>query len=169
MIFMRSGIALIIAGLLILFACGEPPQDDTIKVLPLNNLPSGWTAADTVRTFVGEDLFILINGGAEIYHEYGFDRVYAQEFDFNGSRAVTVEVFQMNNGEAANGIYNYKVGDKEPNIEIGGEARLDQYYLNFRKERYLITLIGFSDEPEIIDGIIELAKLINDNIQIDSQ
>jgi hypothetical protein len=164
MIFIRSAIVLILIGLLILSACGESPRNEASTIFPLDNLPAGWTAVDTVQTFVGEDLFILINGGAEIYHKYGFDRVYTQEFDFDSSRAVTVEVFKMNNIEAAIAIYNYKVGGKEQNIEIGDMSRLDQYYLNFRKGQYLITLIGFSDEPEIIEGLVELAKLIESRI-----
>lgn len=167
MILIRSGIALIIAALLVLLACDERPQDDNMKILPLDNLPQGWTTMDTVRTFVGEDLFLLINGGAEIYHEHGFDRVYAQEFYFEGNPSITAEIFQMKDTKAAADIYSYKVGGKEQNIQIGDEGRLDQYYLNFRKGKYLITLTGYSSEQEIIDGIVELAKLINDQIVID--
>ncbi|MFH1700203.1 MAG: DUF6599 family protein [Candidatus Zixiibacteriota bacterium] len=161
---MRLTIAIIIFGLFFLNACGDSPQVGGSKILPLNNLPPGWTEGDTVRTFVGEDLFLLINGGAEIYHEYGFERVYTQEFEFNSNPAVTAEVFKMKNNEAAFQIYSYKSGGRNQNIEIGDEGRLEQYYLNFRKGQYLITLTGYSGKPEIIEGIIELAKLIDARI-----
>ena len=38
---------------------------------PAGELP-GWSLSGKPEHVEGEDLFLLINGGAEIYHEYGF-------------------------------------------------------------------------------------------------
>ncbi|MBE3111603.1 MAG: hypothetical protein IMZ46_14045, partial [Acidobacteria bacterium] len=42
--------------------------------LPADNAASGWTKDGELQEYEGEDLYTYIDGGAEIYQEYGFRR-----------------------------------------------------------------------------------------------
>ena len=50
---------------------------------------AGWTPSEDARVFSGDDLFIYINGGAAIYHEYGFEEVRVSEYSCGG-RTISV-------------------------------------------------------------------------------
>ena len=40
-----------------------------------------WSAEGEPEVYAGDDLFVYINGGAEIYHEYGFVQVAVRRAD----------------------------------------------------------------------------------------
>ncbi len=62
-------------------------------------------------------------------------------------------------------MYASKIGNDGTPLAIGEEALLEDYYLNFREENFLITLTGFDSEKETIDGLITIAKAVDERIQ----
>ena len=66
---------------------------------PLSTLlPEGpelrcWTKDGDHQSFEGEDLFIYIDGGAEIYFEYGFRRVIVQDYRNDAGSRLSLEIF----------------------------------------------------------------------------
>ncbi|MCK7482485.1 MAG: hypothetical protein M0C28_39200 [Candidatus Moduliflexus flocculans] len=48
--------------------------------LPSDGAAPGWTQDGEPQEFEGEDLYTYIDGGAEIYQEYGFRRVVVQDY-----------------------------------------------------------------------------------------
>lgn len=130
------------------------PQAGELK----NCEPAG--APDYVK---GEDLFLMIDGGAEIYHEYGFKQAVAQSFknkDGKPGGGFNLEIYEMLDPAAAYGIYTFKTGDKGQLLNIGDEGRLEDYYLNIRKGNFLVTVTGFNPAKETIDSIIEAAEVV---------
>ncbi len=86
-------------GLAVMYARG---QDD---VFPLKTDPvNGWEVIST-RTYDGSGLWGYIDGGADLYLEYGFDRVYLQELMVNEHR-FKIETFCMSDRLAAFGIFS---------------------------------------------------------------
>jgi hypothetical protein len=59
----------------------------------------------TPRTYTGTSLFGYINGGAELYLEYGFSGAWVNEIQFMGGN-YTVEIYRMNGPEEAFGIFS---------------------------------------------------------------
>jgi hypothetical protein len=57
------------------------------------------------RTFTETSLYGYINGGAELYLEYGFDTLVVTELVRNG-RDIKVEIYRMKDPEAAFGIFS---------------------------------------------------------------
>lgn len=57
------------------------------------------------RTYTGTSLFGYINGGAELYLEYGFSGAWVNEIQFTGGN-YTVEIYRMNGPEEAFGIFS---------------------------------------------------------------
>jgi len=56
------------------------------------------------RTFTETSLYGYINGGAELYLEYGFDTLVVTEMEVDGSD-IKLEVYRMKDAEAAFGIF----------------------------------------------------------------
>ena len=63
-----------------------------------------WTIVDS-QSYAGKQLYGYINGGAELYHEYGFVRVDAVRMK-KESFELTVEVYEMGDARSAFGIYS---------------------------------------------------------------
>lgn len=143
-----------------LAAKDSPAQPGMASYLPQPGELKGWEPVGTSQHMIGEDLFLLINGGAEIYHEYGFKQVIAQGFKNKNGKSFNLEIYEMQNPEAAYGIYTFKTGDEGKTIDVGNEGLLEDYYLNFRKGNFLATIIGFDSEKETMDGIMETAKVV---------
>jgi hypothetical protein len=118
-----------------------------------------WEPVGTAEYVVGDDLFLLINGGAEIYHEYGFKQEDQPSLGFN------LEIYEMQNPEAAYGVYTFKTGDSGKPIDVGNEGLLEDYYINFWKGNFQVTVIGFDSKKETLEGIIQAAKIVNAKIK----
>lgn len=138
----------------------------TVYLPRAGELP-GWDAAAEPEYAEGEDLFLLINGGAEVYHEYGFKRTVSQGFKSKNGKSFNLEIYEMRDPAAAYGVYTFKTGDSGKPVPVDGEGLLEDYYLNFRKGNFLVTVIGFDSEAETISGIIAAAKVVAAKIKTD--
>jgi len=108
-------------------------------------------------TYSGDDLYIYINGGAEIFHEYGFRQVVVQDYAHSTGISLTLELFEMENSAAAYGMYSFKRGDTGETVAIGSEGRQEGYYLNFWKGPFLVTLTGFDEDAVTVRGVRDVA------------
>lgn len=121
----------------------------------------GWMAEGLPLEYKGDDLFLYINGGAEIYHEYGFDKVTIQEYIHESGKSITLEMYEMNSPESAYGIYTFKRSLEGKGLDLGSGGCLDEYYLNFWKDRALITLTGFERDEETRQGLVRIALAVD--------
>jgi hypothetical protein len=132
--------------------------------LPADNAASGWTRDGEFQEYEGEDLYAYIDGGAEIYQEYGFRRVILQDYKNAGKRSISLEIFEMETPDAAFGIFTFKRSGSGKALPLGAGAELEAYYLNFWKGRFLVTLTGFDEAAETIDGLSAMAGAVDSMI-----
>ncbi len=142
-------------------------SEDQNEELELKNLllqagdVDGWMPEGEAQFAEGEDLFLLINGGAEIYHEYGFKEVAFQTYSKVEGKSINLEIYEMESQEAAYGIYTFKTGGDGYPIEVGHEGWFESYYLNFWEGNFLITIVGLGTDADILDGIKKFAKAVD--------
>jgi hypothetical protein len=129
----------------------------------------GWTQHRSFRHFRGEDLYEYINGGAEIYHEFGFVQVIVQDYISNTGKSVSVEIYEMASSTSAYGMYTFKTDAKGKKILIGNNAQLADYYMNFWQGPYLITLTGFDETEETRAGLLSIAKKVVSKMPSDGE
>ncbi len=130
--------------LLPFFLAGGFAQCDTSihQVIPSFNKSSGWMISEQ-QIYLGDDLFYLINGGAELYFEYGFEEVAALNFKNDQEDRLYVEIYEMKDPLAAFGIYSlfsskYESTTGEGLIDIDGQHLFlckDRYFVMIRKSK----------------------------------
>jgi len=142
-----------------------PPLQKLEAFLPDKGGLQNWKAENASPLYKGEDLYLYIDGGAEIYHEYGFKQVLVQDYKSAAGKSLTLEIFEMANSECAFGIYTFKSSGKGKTIAVGQDGQLEQYYLNFWKGNFLVTLTGFDSSPEVIQGLMLIARSVDAKIR----
>jgi len=150
-------------------AAGSAPgvafQADPASLLPSESDLQSWRPNGTIQRYQGDDLFAYIDGGAEIYNEYGFRRVAVRDYAGPAGKTLTLELYEMSDAGAAFGITSFKVSGKGRPAGVGRDSQLDDYYLNFWKGPYHVTLTGLDGAPETIAGLLEVARAVDRKIK----
>ena len=160
---------LLISGSLILLCASDMhsfPAQDLLKFLPSTGEVGDWQRDDPPQEYRGEGLYEYINGGAEIYHDYGFKQVVVQDFKNKNGKAISLEIFEMEDAESAFGIFTFKTSTGDKNVPLGSDGQLSDYYLNFWKGNLLVTITGFNEDKETIEGLQELARAVDAKIKV---
>ncbi len=129
----------------------------------------GWFSEKEPRIAEGEDLYLLINGGADIYLEYGFRDAVFHSYETKNGNAINLEIYRMTSPESAYGIYTFKASTAGKPIDSGIEGWMEDYYLNFWKGNFLVTLICLDMEKETMDGLKKIAQSIDIKISMSSE
>jgi len=85
--------------------------------IPIELFIQGWITSDEPQRFPGQSLFGHINGGAELFLEYGFRELVVFRFTPLGGRLdreIVLEVYAMESAREAFGIFSLKRTGAEP-------------------------------------------------------
>lgn len=137
--------------------------------MPQESEIADWRKDGPPLEYKGDDLFLYIDGGAEIYHEYGFKQVIVQDFRNRKGKSISLEIFEMSDAASAYGIYTFKAHPGGRELAIGGEARLADYYLNFWKGNFLVTLTGLDQDEEVPKGLEVIARAVEAKIETEGK
>lgn len=127
-----------------------------LAYMPRSGELPGWNLSGRPQFAAGDDLFLLINGGAEIYHEFGFKRLILGSYRDSGAGGFNLEIYEMEDSAAAYGVYTFKTGESGRSLDIGDDAVLEDYYLNIRKGRFVVTVTGMNSREETL-AVVEAA------------
>jgi len=166
----RSLPGFLICAVLLAASPGEAqPAPDGLSglraFLPSAKESGDWQADGEPQEFKGDDLYLYIDGGAEIYKEYGFVEVLAQDYKNASAEGLSLEIFRMKNPAAAFGMYSFKRTAKGEPAALGAEGQLEDYYLNFWRGDCLVTITAFGGEGKSRDGLLLLARAVAAKIQ----
>lgn len=124
-------------------SCNKPAEkksgsSDTIANLMPDMAGEGqWKTEGEVRCYKGEELFDYMDGGAELYHAYGFKRACVQDYK-KVENLYTMEIYEMENSPKAFGIYSLDRQGEHPSIKQ--DATYQEGSLNIWKDRYYIRI-----------------------------
>lgn len=142
---------LTIALLLLGVACNAPYDPCPPKGIGL------WSPEGEAEVFAGDDLFVYINGGAEIYHEYGFVDLTVQRYRRGGDR-VSVEIYRMD--EDAFGIYSFARSGNGRALGLGDGATAADYYLHLWSGREMAAITAENEFEDLSETLIEIAETV---------
>lgn len=107
------------------------------------------------RTFTETSLYGYINGGAELYLEYGFDTLVVTELVRNG-RDIKVEIYRMKDPEAAFGVFSVSRFRCNGGPGLTEHLCRSAYQLQFCKGPFYVSIIndtGTMEDRETADEI----------------
>jgi hypothetical protein len=147
-------------GLFNILVCFSQTQKD-LPVIDKNDLPEAKFSSS--RVFSGSSLFGYIDGGAELYLEYGFDVATVTKIEYKGGEYKT-EIFKMIGPEEAFGIFSvskYRCLSMPPLSKFSCQTK---YQLQICKGPYYISIINGTGTRSDSIACLIIGKKIADKI-----
>ncbi|MBD3217030.1 MAG: hypothetical protein GF310_02050 [candidate division Zixibacteria bacterium] len=158
----KGGISSILALIFIfsiLFACGggeeeaavEQPNFELTEFFPESFADTEINRSSEVEVYEGQSLYEYINGGAELYHLYNFEKVATAGYK-KGENEIVMDIYQFDTPRNAYGLYSRVRPPAEEVLALGVEGFGGAGSLDFVKGRYVVRLTGFdqSDETQVM-------------------
>ncbi len=115
------------------------------------------------QTYAGKALYGYINGGADLYHEYGFDRLTVQVLRL-GEEIFHTEIFRMSDPAGAFGIFSVSRGDCVPDDSLPRSSCISPYAIQWAQSQYFVRIANETASPGAQAGVIRLARSISKKI-----
>ncbi|MBD3289640.1 hypothetical protein GF337_12615 [candidate division KSB1 bacterium] len=131
---------------------------------PQDGFVAGWKKAREL-TYSASNLYGYINGGAELFLEFGFEELLIRRYD-KGEAEISAEVYVMENPLAALGIYLAKSGKETPNPSINARNSGNAFQYSIVKNKYYVLINNFDGSEEFIPVMLKLAQSILDSIPV---
>ena len=100
------------------------------------------------QTYTGKELYGYIDGGAEIYLEYGFVKLAVQYLE-DEKNDLVLEIYQMKDIKAAFGIYSVSSGNCPALDSLTHWSCKNPYQISFAKGPFYITITNYNGTPEM--------------------
>jgi hypothetical protein len=126
------------------------------SVLPGDGFAPGWARSEPPRAYPGNRLFDHIDGGAELYVEFGFETLALQRYA-KGEDELVLEIYEMTGPEAALGLYLMKCGRETPLAEIPARNSSEAAQFTILKGRYFIHVNNPSAREDLVPAMTTLA------------
>ena len=144
--------------LLFVLACVNlQATGQNIPEISENELPA--YSINRNETYDGPSLWGYMNGGADIYLEYGFEVLRVQEFEKNDEN-LKLELFKMDDPLSAFGIYSIKIFKCRERPLFSAMDCLNPYQYQLLHGRYYIQIINESGSEKAKAMMSEIAGAI---------
>ena len=122
-----------------------------IESLLPRKLPEGWRQIGSPQVYNQKNLFNRINGQAELFFKYGFQKsVFAlYQNKSNSKDQIELDLYDMGNVLQAFGIFSKFRGGDRP-AGVGLESYLEDTSLVFYKGRYFVMLYATEADPSLL-------------------
>ncbi|MFU8844541.1 MAG: DUF6599 family protein [Bacteroidales bacterium] len=144
-------------------------QHDMTILLPGENPIGNWLVIDSSEVFTGDDLFYLLNGGADVYLEYGFRQVAVARYKNPEANKIHVEIYEMEDAEGAYGIFSLNSLSTGKKQDIGDLSFLYDHYVDTWKGNYFIRCQVSRKDPGIADTLLFFARTVDQKIESSSK
>jgi len=134
-------------------AVGDP------GLIPPDGAAPGWTRAGTQRVYGPGELYNYIDGGAELFLEFGFEALTLQHFHKDAAE-LAVEVYRMTDPAAGAGIYLAKCGREQRDPGIPARHTVDAYQLMLQQNRYLVIVNNLAGGSELRPVLTAIGQAI---------
>jgi len=158
----------LLSGLPILLCAQQAPESAQwfsqtallFSFLPESSVVGQWDQKTTPTLYTPENLWKYINGAAEHYLSYGFQRLAAAEYGLsqNPDAAVVVDIYDMGDEERGFGIYSSERQPAYNFVDIGTQGYLGDLALNFYAGPYYVRLSTFKISDEMKAGLKAFGK-----------
>ena len=109
-----------------------------------------------IRLYVGDSLWEYIDGGAELYHSFGFVDVATADYSA-GETEIVLDLYRFRNSEGAYGLYSGLRPDLPDIVSYGLEGYITGSSLEFVKGVFMVRMIAYDESEATLTAIKALA------------
>lgn len=139
-------------------------SNDLKNYFPKSEDIKNWKQADSVRTYKGDELFTYIDGGADVFFEYGFRQVATANYSDNENDQLQVEIYEMTDSSAAYGAFSFYLNGEGKKMSAGNEGILFDYYAALWKSNMLVVISAPVPNETLIPAIENIASYVSAKI-----
>ena len=135
-----------------------------IPEIKISDIPQG----QITRTeyFDGSALYGFIDGGAELYFEYGFNKALVQEIQWHGF-PFRIEIYRMKDEEAAFGIFSISQRNQSGSDSITQLYSQTRHQIKIAQGRLYISIVNDSETSEEQQMAKQLAHIILGKVEVE--
>ncbi len=145
---MRVFLVQLVMGLGCLWGGQEWPGDE---------FAPGWRRYQTPMVFAAKDLYGYIDGGAELFFEFGFSELTVQRYRC-GERELSLDLYRMTGPDAALAVYLAKKGEERPVPGVEDRHTGGDRQITALRGRWFIQVNNQSGEPDNLPAMIRLLQ-----------
>ncbi|MFZ5786637.1 MAG: DUF6599 family protein [Acidobacteriota bacterium] len=127
-----------------------------LALLPPDGAAGGFRRAEATQVFPGAELYGHIDGGAEIFFEFGFERVTVQRYR-RGEDEVTLELYRMSDPLAALGVYLGKCGRETPAAGLDARHTAGRHQLMMVRGDFLVIASNETGRETVAPALVGMA------------
>jgi len=148
-------------------AVSFPPESERLEsLLPESSEVAGWTRGEEIHFYDADNLYEFINGAAENFLIYGFEKVATTDYDNAGYPSpIVVELYQMADPRNTFGIYASERNPDSTFKRIGAEGYIGGTALNFWAGNYYGKMVVYEESEELQREMEKLAEAISRKIE----
>ena len=143
---------IVLSVLILMFTWSDVSSGSTAieSILP-KDIPDGWALIDGPHLYTKKTLFEHIDGQAELFFKYGFQKsiftIYQNKQ--NQGNQIELDIYDMGNVLHAFGIFSRFRNEDQP-IGIGLDSFSDDRFASFYKGKYFVMLYATESNPSIL-------------------
>jgi hypothetical protein len=124
---------------------------------------AGWTWDEKEMKYNSKSLFDYMDGAAELYLAYGFQRLTVRKFEKSSKPPITLELYEMASSEDAYGLFSFDRQDDA--VGIGQGSEFGGGLLRFWKGKYFVSIYVDGEGAEAESAILTMGRATADLIQ----
>jgi hypothetical protein len=152
-----------IAAAAFIFCSGSSLAQDAFPALRANDAAGLHIMSE--KLYDGNSLWGYIDGGADVYLEYGFSKLLARKAEAHGIR-FQIDLYRMNDAESAFGIFSISAAATSRDDSLPAVHCISRYQIQAARGAYYLSIINDKGSAEAGHvGIAIARRLLN---QIDA-
>ena len=144
-------------------AWAQPKGDATL--MPADGF-TGWKRAPQQRVYTEADLYGYIDGGAELFLEFGFEQLTQQKYT-KGTATFTVDLYRMRDPIAATGIYLMKCGKEARRPGFAERHTVSRHQLLFLRDRFFVIISSGSGQESLVPELVAFGGAVASKMPAD--
>lgn len=121
----------------------------------------GWQKSGEPDTYTPDNLFEYINGAAEVYISYDFQKLITLSYSNPKEQSITVDIYRHSSSNNGFGIYSQEKPEKGDFLKIGTQGYYEVGVLNFFKDQFYVKLSAFDLKESDRSLLEKIAGLID--------
>lgn len=143
---------------------GDAPDRAILFLFPPPEAVRPWVPDGPAQVAEGQELFALINGGAELFLRHGFERAAVQSYTLAPARHIQAEIYMMQSMDGAAAVFARKSGRGESPLALGDGGAKGEYYIVFHRGRFFVTVAAGDAAADVAAALLRIARTIENRI-----